>query len=240
MAQHAAHAVPGTDLITHFASCSQPYPTRKWLPVASRSFLSPIGIRAARSHSRQSGFQHAKSVLLHDDVAVLHCAGAEATLKGRWRLESEGDEALLEGVPTYRMRYRASPVPGVTYLIYLETSGAFRASSARDSPRHYSCPCLRRRGACGDDRQVQSDSRRSGRALFVISQKVAQAPRPRQAGRHSGARIGSFQSVAPCKMRLNGIGWAGASKSYPMLPTPACFSLRRMFEATLRQRESYL
>ncbi len=63
--------------------------------------------------------EHAKSVLLHDDVAVLHCTGPEARLKGRWRLESERDEALLEGVPTYRMRYRKSSVPGVTYFTYL-------------------------------------------------------------------------------------------------------------------------
>jgi len=61
----------------------------------------------------------AKSVLLYDDVAVLHCTGPKARLKGRWRLESETDEALLEGVPTYRMRYRKSAVPGVTYLTYL-------------------------------------------------------------------------------------------------------------------------
>lgn len=63
--------------------------------------------------------EHAKSVLLHDDVAVLHCTGPEAGLKGCWRLESERDEALLEGVPTYRLRYRKSSVPGASYCIYL-------------------------------------------------------------------------------------------------------------------------
>ncbi len=63
--------------------------------------------------------EQAKSVLLHDDVAVLHCIGPEAKLKGRWRLEAEIDEDLLEGVPTYRMRYRKSSAPGVTYFVYL-------------------------------------------------------------------------------------------------------------------------
>ena len=63
--------------------------------------------------------EQAKSVLIHDDVAVLHCTGPEARLKERWLLESETDEALLEGVPTYRMRYRKSPVPSVSYFTYL-------------------------------------------------------------------------------------------------------------------------
>ena len=71
--------------------------------------------------------EHAKSVLLHDEVAVLHCTGPEVTLKECWRLESETDDALLEGVPTYRMRYRKSSVPGVTYFNYLwSTFRAFR------------------------------------------------------------------------------------------------------------------
>ena len=63
--------------------------------------------------------EHAKSVLPHDDVAVLHCVEPEAKLKERWRLEAESDEDLLEGVPTYRMRYRKSPLPNVTYFVYL-------------------------------------------------------------------------------------------------------------------------
>ena len=63
--------------------------------------------------------EQAKAVLLQDDVAVLHCTGPEAGLKERWRLESERDEALLKGVATYRLRYRRSSVPGVTYFIYL-------------------------------------------------------------------------------------------------------------------------
>ena len=63
--------------------------------------------------------EHAKSVRLHDDVAVLHCVGPEAKLRKLWRIEAENDEELREGVPTYRMCYRHSPVPRTTYLIYL-------------------------------------------------------------------------------------------------------------------------
>lgn len=63
--------------------------------------------------------EHAKSVRLHDDVAVLHCVGPEAKLRKLWRIEVENDEELREGVPTYRMCYRHSPVPRTTYLIYL-------------------------------------------------------------------------------------------------------------------------
>ena len=63
--------------------------------------------------------EHAKSVLLHDDVVVLHCVGPEAKLNELWRVEVENDDELLEGVPTFRMRYRHSPIPRVTYFIYL-------------------------------------------------------------------------------------------------------------------------
>ena len=63
--------------------------------------------------------EHAKSVLLHDDVAVLHCVGPEAKLRELWRMEAETDDELLQGVPTYRMRYRRSPIPKVTYFVYL-------------------------------------------------------------------------------------------------------------------------
>jgi hypothetical protein len=63
--------------------------------------------------------EHAKAVRLHDDVTVLHCVGPEAKLSKLWRIEPERDEVLREGVPTYRVRYRRSPIPGAKYLIYL-------------------------------------------------------------------------------------------------------------------------
>ena len=58
-------------------------------------------------------------MLLHDDVVVLHCVGPEAKLKELWRVEVENDDELLEGVPTWRMRYRHSPIPKATYFVYL-------------------------------------------------------------------------------------------------------------------------
>lgn len=63
--------------------------------------------------------EHAKAALLHDDVAVLHCVGPETKLGALWRVEAENVEELREGVPVYRARYRRSPIPGTTYLVYL-------------------------------------------------------------------------------------------------------------------------
>ncbi len=63
--------------------------------------------------------EHAKAARLYDDVVVLHCAGPDATLKGLWRMEQESDENLTEGIPTYRVWHRNSPIPKTSYLIYL-------------------------------------------------------------------------------------------------------------------------
>ncbi len=63
--------------------------------------------------------EYAKAVQLHDDVAVLHCVAPAAKLSKLWRIKSENDEDLREGIPTYRMGYRRSPIPRTTYLIYL-------------------------------------------------------------------------------------------------------------------------
>jgi glycosyltransferase involved in cell wall biosynthesis len=63
--------------------------------------------------------EHAKAVRLYDDVVILHCAGLNPNLKGLWQLEQETDESLTEGIPTYRVWYRRSPVPKTSYLVYL-------------------------------------------------------------------------------------------------------------------------
>jgi glycosyltransferase involved in cell wall biosynthesis len=65
--------------------------------------------------------EHAKAVRLYDDVVILHCAGLDPNLKGLWRLEQETDESLTEGIPTYRVWYRRSPVPKTSYLVYLRS-----------------------------------------------------------------------------------------------------------------------
>ena len=63
--------------------------------------------------------EHAKAVRLYDDVVVLHCAGVDPNLKGLWRMERETDERLTEGIPTYRVWHRRSPIPKTSYLIHL-------------------------------------------------------------------------------------------------------------------------
>jgi L-malate glycosyltransferase len=63
--------------------------------------------------------EHAKAVRLYDDVFVLHCVGSDLNLKRLWRTEQETNERLREGIPTYRVWYRPSPIPKTSYFIYL-------------------------------------------------------------------------------------------------------------------------
>jgi glycosyltransferase involved in cell wall biosynthesis len=63
--------------------------------------------------------EHAKAVRFYDDVLVLHCVGSDLNLKRLWRTEQETNERLKEGIPTYRVWYRPSPVPKTSYFIYL-------------------------------------------------------------------------------------------------------------------------
>ena len=62
--------------------------------------------------------EHAKAVQLYDDVLVLHCAGPDVGLTSLWRIEEEAEENLTEGIPTWRMWYRPSAIPRISYLIY--------------------------------------------------------------------------------------------------------------------------
>jgi glycosyltransferase involved in cell wall biosynthesis len=62
--------------------------------------------------------EYAKAVRLYDDVAVLHCAGPDLVLKRLWRIEQETSESLGEGIATYRVSYRPSPIPGTSYFSY--------------------------------------------------------------------------------------------------------------------------
>jgi glycosyltransferase involved in cell wall biosynthesis len=81
--------------------------------------------------------EHAKAVALYDDVVVVHLAGVRADPRGLWRMERETDEALCQGLETYRLWHRRSPIPRTSYLLYLWA--AFRAFQR-----------LRRRGFCPD------------------------------------------------------------------------------------------
>ncbi len=66
--------------------------------------------------------EHARAVRLYDDVVVLHCAGPDQGLSKLWRLELESDASLTQGIPTYRVWYRRSRLPKVSYLGYLLSS----------------------------------------------------------------------------------------------------------------------
>ena len=62
--------------------------------------------------------EQAKAVQLYDDVRVLHCAGCDRNLRQLWIAQPEIDERLLEGIPTYRLWYRPSPIPKTSYFTY--------------------------------------------------------------------------------------------------------------------------
>jgi glycogen(starch) synthase len=63
--------------------------------------------------------EHAKTVARYDDVAVLHLAGVGAVPRGSWRLEEERDATLAEGIPTYHLWCRRSPIPKTTSPLLL-------------------------------------------------------------------------------------------------------------------------
>lgn len=70
--------------------------------------------------------EHAKAVQHYDDVAVLHVAGVSDKLSGACRIERETDPGLTEGIPTYRLWFRRSPIPHTSFFFLLW--GIFRAS----------------------------------------------------------------------------------------------------------------
>jgi glycosyltransferase involved in cell wall biosynthesis len=71
--------------------------------------------------------EHARAVLLFDDVVVLHCAGKDAVQRKTLRLEEETDPELARGIPTYHMWHRRALVPGGSSLTYIrDVMAAFR------------------------------------------------------------------------------------------------------------------
>ncbi|HZR84537.1 MAG TPA: glycosyltransferase [Candidatus Binatia bacterium] len=63
--------------------------------------------------------EHARAVRLYDDVAVLHCGEAGSELGRPYQMELRVDEAPEGRIPTYRVSYRSSAIPGVSYLTYV-------------------------------------------------------------------------------------------------------------------------
>ncbi|HKM99400.1 MAG TPA: glycosyltransferase [Candidatus Binataceae bacterium] len=63
--------------------------------------------------------EHAKAVSSYDDVVVLHFFGLYRDLETSWKIERESDEAISDGIPTYRIRCRPPLVGRVLYPVYV-------------------------------------------------------------------------------------------------------------------------
>jgi len=59
--------------------------------------------------------EHAKAVLLYNDVVVLHSLGIAQSVNGLYEILDE----MGDGIRTVRVRYQKSLIPKTTYLIYL-------------------------------------------------------------------------------------------------------------------------
>jgi len=59
--------------------------------------------------------EHVKATALYNDVAVLYCEGVDKEIRGLYRLEDN----IEDGIRTLRLRYRKSPIPKTSYVIYL-------------------------------------------------------------------------------------------------------------------------
>jgi glycosyltransferase involved in cell wall biosynthesis len=71
--------------------------------------------------------EHARAVLLFDDVVVLHCMGKDIVRRKTLRIEQEADPELALGIPTYHMWHRRALVPGGSSLTYVrDVMAAFR------------------------------------------------------------------------------------------------------------------
>jgi len=62
--------------------------------------------------------EHARAVQIYDDVAVLHLAGHDRSVKWLFHLEEERNESLTAGLPTLRSVHRKLPVPGLSSMAY--------------------------------------------------------------------------------------------------------------------------
>ncbi len=70
--------------------------------------------------------EFAKSVQKYCNVTVLHCGISDQTISHWWALAEEHDASLTDGIPTYRVLFRKSPIKGCSYLrsifsVYLAT-----------------------------------------------------------------------------------------------------------------------
>ncbi len=61
--------------------------------------------------------EHARAVNLTDDVVVVHLKGNDPIIRGTWRMEPD-DDNLNQGIRTYRLSHRLSPIPKTTFPFY--------------------------------------------------------------------------------------------------------------------------
>lgn len=65
--------------------------------------------------------EHAQAVKLYDDVVVLHLCGAKANLSKFGHMERETDENLTQGIPTWRVWHKPSPIPHTSFPLHLKS-----------------------------------------------------------------------------------------------------------------------
>lgn len=76
-----------------------------WYPVAGR----PDGMFVQ---------ELARAVQLHNEVAVLHHAGKDPTLRRIWRMTHDSQASAASAFPVYRFQYRESPLPNSAFVLF--------------------------------------------------------------------------------------------------------------------------
>jgi glycosyltransferase involved in cell wall biosynthesis len=70
--------------------------------------------------------EHAKAVQLFDEVRVLHSTGSPVAKRKKEHVwKQEINDELIKDVPTYRLNYRFSPIPGVSFLRKIQVHRQF-------------------------------------------------------------------------------------------------------------------
>lgn len=60
----------------------------------------------------------ARAVQLHNEVAVLHHAGKDPTLRRIWCMTHDRQESAKSAFPVYRFHYRAAPLPNSSFALF--------------------------------------------------------------------------------------------------------------------------
>ena len=63
--------------------------------------------------------EYAKAIRDHCNVIVLHCGVVDQTLPSWWAIEKEHDPELTDGIPTYRVMFKRSPIWGISFIRYI-------------------------------------------------------------------------------------------------------------------------